>query len=358
MPAAISISLPAGARWQLEQLRDGAKDARLVRRAQVVLMTADGKSVREIMEATGFKDVTVWKWRKRYATEGIQGIYERPRPGPKPKADDAYLSILKRTVMCSPRKMGYAFTVWTGGRLAEYMAQRTGVRLSADWVRHLLKHKLDFSYQRPKHTLKGKRDEKAYRKAKRRVEALKKGVLRNGADYELWFQDEAEFHLHPYLAHLWGRRGQQPRVPSPGQNKKCVVYGAINFVTGAIDYDIRKTKSGVAFLAQLKRLVKRAKRTGKKIIVVCDRPRFHKTKKVMAYLATVAEYLEVFYLSAYSPDLNLIERLWGHVKRTHIANVLFRSELELFRAVEDVFDRLNRRPTDVLEVMFRPRKAA
>lgn len=114
----------------------------------------------------------------------------------------------------------------------------------------------------------------------------------------------------------------------------------------------------MGFLAQLERLVKRAKRTGKKIVVVCDGPRFHKTKKVLAYLPTVADYLEVFYLSAYSPDLNLIERLWGHVKRLHIANVLFRSEMELFRAVEDVFDRLNRRRTDVLEVVFRPRKAA
>lgn len=176
MPAAISISLPAGARWQLEQLRDGAKDARLVRRAQVVLMTADGKSVGEIGEATGFKQAAIWKWRKRYATEGIEGIYDRPRPGPKPKADDAYLSMLRRTVKRSPRKMGYAFTVWTGARLAEYMAQKMGVRLSAAWVLELLKHKLDFSYQRPKHTLKGKRDEKAHRKAQRKLESLKKGL--------------------------------------------------------------------------------------------------------------------------------------------------------------------------------------
>lgn len=164
--------------------------------------------------------------------------------------------------------------------------------------------------------------------------------------------------MHPYLAYLWGPRGHQTRIPSPGQNKKWVVYGAINFVTGCIDFDIRKTKSGVGFLAQLERLVRRAKRTGRKIILVCDGPRFHKTKKVLAYLPTVSEHLEVFYLPAYSPDLNLIERLWGHVKRTHVANVLFRSELELFRVVHQVFHRLNRRRSDVLEVVFRPRKAA
>jgi transposase len=33
----------------------------------------------------------------------------------------------------------------------------------------------------------------------------------------------------------------------------------------------------------------------------------------------------VFWLPPYSPSLNLIEPLWGHLKRTVLANVLFTS---------------------------------
>lgn len=51
MPAAISITLPSGAPWQLEELRRGTKDGRLILRAQVILMTADRKYVGEIREA-------------------------------------------------------------------------------------------------------------------------------------------------------------------------------------------------------------------------------------------------------------------------------------------------------------------
>lgn len=177
MAAAIAISLPEGQRWQLEQLRRGAKDGRLIRRSQVVLLTADGKSVGEIEEVTGFKRGAIAKWRKRFLLEGIQGLYDRPRPGAKAKATERYLNLLRRTVMRSPRKMGYAFTVWTGDRLAEYLAQKTGIRLTGDWVRELLKRKLAFSHQRPKHTLKGKRDEKEHAKARKALEALKKGLL-------------------------------------------------------------------------------------------------------------------------------------------------------------------------------------
>jgi transposase len=58
-------------------------------------------------------------------------------------------------------------------RLVEYLAKTTGIRFSDDQLRRLL-HQEGFSVQRPKHTMKGKRDEKAYRKAKGQLQRLKK----------------------------------------------------------------------------------------------------------------------------------------------------------------------------------------
>ena len=147
-------------------------------------------------------------------------------------------------------------------------------------------------------------------------------------------------------------------MASPGQNKKWVVYGALNFTTGQIVHDIRRTKSGVGFYDLVVRLVERARRKGRKIILVCDGPQFHKTKKILAYLPTVARHLEIFWLPAYSPDLNLIERLWGHMKRRHIANVLYSSQFELYRAVARILSELNQRRGSALDVVFRKRKAA
>lgn len=180
MPAAICFNLPPGARRQLEQLRRGARDGRLIHRATVVLMTADGNSVAEITGATGLKRGAISKWRKRYLEEGLQGLYDRLHPGATPKADDRYLRLLRKTVNRSPRTLGYAFNVWTAARLAEYMGMKTGVYITPYWLTELLKRKLDFSYQRPKHTLKGKRDEVAHGRAKKRLAQLKKGLSRRG----------------------------------------------------------------------------------------------------------------------------------------------------------------------------------
>jgi hypothetical protein len=50
---------------------------------------------------------------------------------------------------------------------------RAGIRFSADQMRRLL-HQEGYSVHRPKHTMKGKRDEAAYAKAKKQLRRLKK----------------------------------------------------------------------------------------------------------------------------------------------------------------------------------------
>src|SRR5204863_9496772 len=135
---------------------------------------------------------------------------------------------------------------------------------------------------------------------------------------------------HPALTQMWARVGQQPQVPAPGKNEKQVVYGGVDYKTGKLTYTLAATKCGAAFLVFLMTLVKRY--VGKKIILVCDNGRFHHTKAVQAWLEAHRDQITVYWLPAYSPSLNLIERLWGHMKRTVLANVLYENLDELVTA--------------------------
>ncbi len=137
----------------------------------------------------------------------------------------------------------------------------------------------------------------------------------------LIFQDEVEIHLHPALARQWAPVGQQPEVPAPGKNEKKVVYGGVDYRTGALTYRVAATKCGTEFLAFLIVLV--TAYAGRKIRLVCNNGRFHTTKAVQAWLAEHRDQIEIYWLPPYSPSLNLIERLWGHLKRTILANVLY-----------------------------------
>jgi len=127
-----------------------------------------------------------------------------------------------------------------------------------------------------------------------------------------------------------GSGGPEPEVPAPGQNEKKVDYGGVDYKTGKLTYKVADTKSGTEFLAFLEVLV--ARYAGRKIVLVCDNGRFHTTKAVQQWLAEHRDQIEVFWLPPYPPSLNLIERLWGHIKRTILANLLYTSLDELAAA--------------------------
>ena len=154
--------------------------------------------------------------------------------------------------------------------------------------------------------------------------------MRDDADFALIFQDEMEIHLHPALTRMWAPVGQQPEVPAPGQNEKKVVYGGVDYSTGQLTYTLADTKCGGSFLAFLMALL--LAYAGKKIRLVCDNGRFHTTKAVQAFLEAHRQQIEVYWLPPYCPSLNLIERLWGHLKRTVLANVLYATLSELVAA--------------------------
>ena len=171
--------------------------------------------------------------------------------------------------------------------------------------------------------LEGQTQRAGVSRGPKEAQPAQKGALSPGANYELWYLDESEFHLHPHLTRAWMPKGRQKRVRSPGVNRKQTAFGAFCYGRGLFYYHIqpRKTAWGVRIL--LAKLVKRARRTGRRIIVVMDQGNPHHAGSVKQYSANVKQHIELFRLPHYSPELNLIERAWKHLKRSRMANVLF-----------------------------------
>jgi len=158
-----------------------------------------------------------------------------------------------------------------------------------------------------------------------------------------------EIHLYPTLTRAWALVGRQREVPAPGQNQKKVVYGGVNYATGRISYTVADTKSGQNFLLFLRALV--VAYAGRRIRLVCDNGRFHHTQAVRQWLHKHRRQITVFWLPPYCPSLNLIERLWGHLKRTILANVLFKTIDDLVAAFRIGVARLNGR-REKMKFMF------
>jgi transposase len=170
----IEVKLTSRQRQRLQQTRDHPPTARMGKRAVCLLLSAEGASSQLIHRATGLSKDAITGFRRRWNKRGLASLRDAPRSGRPPKVTPAYRSALKEALRRGPLAYGYVFTTWSIARLNTHLHRVTGVRICDDWLRQLA-HAEGFVYRRPKHTLQGKRDEKAYRRAQRKLERLRKG---------------------------------------------------------------------------------------------------------------------------------------------------------------------------------------
>lgn len=164
--------------WEaLDDFRFSTTDVTVFRNATVVLMSGLGRSKASVAKELGCCPSTVDNVRKRYRQQGLAGLTPRKSTGRCSRATPEYRAALRRAVQTEPQTLGYGFTVWSVGRLNAHLKKETGIGFGEDRLRAIL-HEEGFSFQRPKHTMKGKRDEAKYEKARRQLKRLKKGRSR------------------------------------------------------------------------------------------------------------------------------------------------------------------------------------
>lgn len=108
-PVKLKVLLPADEHDQLMTLtRQGQRNARVIRRAHVLLLSHEGKKVRQIMEALHVTSGTVHAIRKKYCEGGMeQALFDQPRSG-RPEKFDGKDRAGITGIACSEAPEGHA----------------------------------------------------------------------------------------------------------------------------------------------------------------------------------------------------------------------------------------------------------
>ena len=156
----------------LEKLYRTTREARLRSRAQMVLLAAEQRlTAAQIAEIVRTSEETVRRWLKRYLDEGVEGLRDAPHPGAPRKVTAEYREGLIHAVRRRPRSLGLPFSLWTLRRLADYMAERTGIRVEYETVRVHLKE-AGIVLSRPQHTITSPDLEYALKKRRSKKPAM------------------------------------------------------------------------------------------------------------------------------------------------------------------------------------------
>ena len=114
------------------------------------------------------------------------------------------------------------------------------------------------------------------------------------------FGDESEALTHPYLAHVWAKKGADLRAPAPGQAAKVALLGVLDWARRDLLVQTSRTKRSADFIALLAEIDRqwgpRPGEVRRPVVLVLDNGPIHTSKATRAALAERAHWLAVEWL--------------------------------------------------------------
>jgi len=159
---------------ELRRLVRTDPDPRVCRRAQALLMLAQGASVVGVARWFRTAPHRVRAWRGWFLEGGRDQLADAPRRGRPPKLGPADLAFLDEALQRPPGAYGWPVTVWSIRDLRELLRRRRRVSVSVFTV-HRAVWGLGYRYRRPKHDLTHRQDAEAVASAREALAWLGKG---------------------------------------------------------------------------------------------------------------------------------------------------------------------------------------
>ncbi|MGX1976920.1 IS630 family transposase [Streptomyces kronopolitis] len=270
---------------------------------------------------------SAYEWHRLWRDGGAKALASRGPSGSRCRLSPRCLEKLAAYLDEGPAAHGWVEDqVWTAARVATLIGRKFHVSYSVSGATRLM-HRLGFSPQAPARRV-AERDEQAVTTWKEATWREVKGHGRPGGGY-FCFEDEAGFTRRPPRGRTWGRRGHTPVVTVSGRRSgRLSVAGLIAMRPGSrtrLCHRRRTHPAGggtrrsmgerdfIALVDGVHQLVRAP------IVLVWDRLNTHVSHRMRDLVAERA-WLTVFLLPAYSPDLNPVEWVWAHVKRS-LANL-------------------------------------
>ena len=109
-----------------------------VKRAQLVLLAAEGRQAREIAEELRLHARTARFWLKRFNARGLAGLEESARPGRPPIYSAEQVGAVIEAALKRPADLGLPFAAWTLDRLAAHLGEAKGIAMRRSRIGEIL----------------------------------------------------------------------------------------------------------------------------------------------------------------------------------------------------------------------------
>lgn len=290
-------------RVKIEQLRRQTRDKKQHVRLSVLIMLDEGYTHEVIAVSQGIDPGTVGNYKRKYLANGLEEYWK-----------DNYVAYQGALSLQQFQPVDFAVPQGlypTAREVGDYIFGEFGVDYSDSAVRAILT-KLDFVHQQIT-PVPPKADAQQQVEFVEAFEALLENLPQ---DTVVYFTDATHPTHNTQPNKAWIKKGQQKLIPANAGRKRVNLNGAVNALDPCeavvVDSETVNAQSTIALYEKLL-----ANNPGKKLVLICDNARYYRSQLLQNWLKE-QPLIEQWFLPTYSPNLNIIERLWRFMKKQAI----------------------------------------
>lgn len=313
-------------RLVIEGLRSNTKIKRNYIRYTILLMLDDGLTFEQVSRFLGISGKTVQRVVELFKESGIDGVSTLNYKGRSPYLSEKQEHILRKELR------GYLHK--DTKEIQRFIERRFKIQMTRSAIAVML-HRIGFVYKKTK-VLPGKANGAEQKRFASKIIRLKSRLT---TDETLYFIDGVHPTYNTRAAFGWIEKGKDYHMPSNTGRQRLNINGAMN---GEDPTDIVVDFAEMINAQSTIRLFEKIEAKNpfkRKIYVIGDNARYYNSKLLKEWLK---EHPRIKYvaLPPYSPNLNLIERLWGFMYRERINNFYFETYDKFRNSIVDFFNNI------------------
>src|SRR3990167_2514730 len=329
------LTLTASESQALRQAHRLCRDKRAADRIKAIYSLGTGWSVEDVVSILMLDEETLRNYVNRYKKGGIEELLKDHYKGSNGKLSKEELIELTEHLEKN--------TYLRVEGIVEYVKEAYDVCYTASGMTDLL-HRLDFTYKKSK-LVPAKADKKRQEEF---LEKLKELRETKGEKDPILYMDGVHPQHNTMLAYGWIKKGKDNIIKSNTGRQRININGVLDAETH--DVIIREDISINALSTiDLLKKIENAYLEANNIYIVCDNAKYYRSKLVTEFLET--SKVKLVFLPPYSPNLNLIERLWKFMKNKILYNQYYEKFNEFKDAILGFFENIEQYESELSSLL-------
>lgn len=292
---------------QIKQLHRSCKQRKHADKLKAILLLDKGHSCIQVGEILLLDDDTIRTYRNTYLNQGTTSLLTDNNKGKKSFLTTKQLAILEQHICDNTYMNSKGIVAW--------IEKQFNTSYSVAGINGLLK-RLDFVYKKPVLT-----PCKANVEKQEEFVAHYKELKENLEEQDqIYFMDGVHPQHNTIASYGWIKKGTTKHLKTNNGRKRTNINGALNLATKELFYVEDERINSQTMIALLNQILDKQQQG--KIYIVLDNARYYHSQIVKDFLKEQPRVILEF-IPPYSPNLNIIERLWKILKKKVVYNKFY-----------------------------------